>query len=295
MLKQFKYKSLVWIDLESPTPQELQILGTEYKIHPLVQAELAKPSERSKVDVYKDTIYLVLRFPRVGSGSSRGNNADDAEEIDFVIGKDFIITTHYELINPLNDFGRIFETDFVVKKNHEQLHAWFLFYHMLKEVYANLENRLMVIGRQLKGVEEQVFSGQEREAVKIIADINRELLDCQWTIKSHKEILESLQAAASELFDPKCRYYLQAIAGEERRIWKIIENNLETFDNLRSANESLLSIKTNETMKILTVVAFIFLPLNLIAQLYGATPWSHALMAVFFVAGVILAKRQQWL
>lgn len=297
MLKQLKYKDIVWIDLESPTAEEVKKLGEDYQIHPLVQTELLAPSERSKIDVYRNFIYLVLHFPRVGGRRLRDEekNGSEAEEVDFIIGRHFIITTHYELINPLNDFARIFETDFVLKKNDEPLHAGLFFYYMVKEIYVSLEARLLPISRQLKAVEEKVFSGREQEVVKIIADLNRELLDCQWTLKSHQEILESLRLAAAEFFEPKFSYYLQAIAGEERRIWKIIENDRETFDNLRSAHESLLSIKTNETMKILTVIAFIFLPLNLVAQMYGASNFGLFLMALLLAAAVAVAKHERWL
>lgn len=297
MLKQFKYKNLVWIDLEAPTGEEIRQLSETYQIHPLVQAELERPSERSKVDVYKDLIYLVLRFPRVTSNGStnEGNGSNDAEEVDFVLGKNFIITTHYELINPLNDFASIFQNDFMLKKNHEHVHPGIIFYYMLKEIYAAIELRLTAISRQLKGVEEQVFSGQERAAVRVISDINRKLLDCQRTVRAHHEILASLQIAAADLYEPKFQYYLQAIAGDERLIWKTIQNTLETFDNLRTANESLLSIKTNETMKLLTVIAFIFLPLNLVAQMYGAKPISLLLMAIFTIITVTIARKQKWL
>lgn len=285
MLKQLKYKEVTWLDLESPTKEEVEKIGRDYQIHPLVQSELTGESERSKVDVYNNYIYLVLHFP---SQSGR-------QEIDFLIGNNFIITAHYELINPLNDFAKILETDFTLKRHHDKIHAGFIFYYIIKEVYASLETGLGLINQRLRMAEEKVFSGYEREMVETLASLNRELLDYQWTMKSHREILASLELAGEEFFGAKFRYYLRAISGEDRKVWKMIESNRETFNDLRNTNESLLSIKTNETMKLLTVIAFIFLPLNLVAQMFGATNFSLTLMAVLLIAGIGLAKSKKWL
>lgn len=285
MLKQFKYKNVTWLDLESPTESEIQKIGEEHKIHPVVLHELAGESERSKVDVYNDFIYLVLHFP-----SPHGR-----QEIDFVVGENFIITTHYELVNSLNDFAKIFETDFSLKRSHDKIHAGYIFYYIVKEIYANLETGLGLINKRLRDAEEKVFSGHEREMVETLASLNHELLDYQWTMKSHREILASLQTAGEEFFGAKFRYYLQAMSGEDRKIWKMIESNREAFNDLRSTNESLLSIKTNETMKVLTVVAFIFLPLNLVAQIFGDSRLSFALMIILLIATISIAKSKKWL
>lgn len=285
MLKQFKYKNVTWLDLESPTELEIQQIGEDYKVHPVVLHELASKSERSKVDVYNDFIYLVLHFP-----SPHGR-----QEIDFVIGENFIITTHYELVNSLNDFAKIFETDFSLKRHHDKIHAGYIFYYIVKEIYANLETGLDLINKRLRDAEEKVFSGHEREMVEALASLNHELLDYQWTMKSHHEILASLQTAGEEFFGTKFRYYLQAMSGEDRKIWKMIESNREAFNDLRSTNESLLSVKTNETMKVLTVVAFIFLPLNLVAQIYGESKTTFVLMIILLVAAIWTAKSKKWL
>jgi magnesium transporter len=259
MLKKFNYKDILWIDLESPTETELNELGATYNLHPVVLAELNAPSARSKVDLYNDFIYLIFHFP----------DETKTQEVDFVIGKDFIITTHYEMINPLNDFAKIFETDFVLKKSQEKLHAGFIFFYIIRELYNSLENDLHLINDKLKKVESGVFSGKEREVVKQLTEINRELLDCQWTLRPHEEILASLQIAGEEMFGKKFSYYLRAISGEYERIWSLVENNKATFLALRETNDSLLSIKANEIMRLLTVAAFVFLPMTVIPQVFG--------------------------
>jgi magnesium transporter len=263
MLKKLRYKDITWIDVEAPTEAEISELGTTYDIHPVALAELARPSVRSKVDVYNNFIYLILHFPKLSSTES--------QEVDFIIGKDFIISTHYEMVNSLNDFAKIFESDFTLKKNHEKLHAGFIFYYMVKDLYASLDNDLNYINDQLKSVEQKVFYGQERQVIKKLSEINRQLLDYRWALKAHGEIWSSLELAGPEIFGTKFGYYLKAMNGEYERIWNAIESNRATFLDLRETNDSLLSIKTNETTRVLTVTAFILLPMTIITQLFGIT------------------------
>lgn len=299
MFKKFNYKNIVWIDVESPSPEECQQLGSEYNIHRLVLAELTAPSQRSKVDVYKNFIYLVLHFPAAGHKQ---------QEIDFILGRDFIITSHYEPASPLDDFARIFEADLGSLKTDGEIHAGFLFHCMIKEIYGSLEARLNFINDRLKTVERRVFADEEIAVVKALTEINRELLDFRWTMKDHKEILSSFEVAGEELFGSAFRYHLRVMSSEHDKIWKMIESNRSTFLDLRETNESLLSIKSNHAMKVLAVLAFIFLPLTIISQIFSMNtegmpivgrPFDFylilGLMAVTVSILYLIARSRRWL
>lgn len=271
MLKQFKYKDITWLDLESPTQEELAQIGAEYKIHPLTINELSQPSLRTKVDLYDGYIYLILHFPFTAAhgGDPEPNDEQDQQEVDFIMSQDFIITTHYGPINALHDFAKIFEMDFEAKKGADKIHAGFIFFYILRELYGSLDNGLRFINDELKRVEKKVFSGREREVVETLAGIKHELLDYRWSLKSHKEVLASLELAGLEVFGKKFAYYLKAIAGEQEKLWNMLENLRETFTDLSDTNDSLLAIKTNNIMRALTVAAFVFLPLTVIPQVFG--------------------------
>ncbi len=307
MLKKFKYREMTWIDLESPTKEELEAVGREYNLHPIAQDELQGPTKRAKVDVYKGFIYAVFHFPRGLLGHSTSVIERDYIEIDFIIGKDFLVTTHYELVNALNDFSKIFETDFMLKRNHHKLHAGFVFFYIMKELYRSLELGLGYLNDRLRLVGRGVFSGQEKEVVKTLAEINHELLDCRWVLKHHHQLFRSLEEAGREFFGTDFQQHLSALTNEHIRIWNMIRSNRATFLDLRETNDSLLSIKNNETVKVLMVVAFIFLPLNLIAQIFGAVQFpatisptaDFLIMVSLMIAAVVTAfwiiKKRQWL
>lgn len=287
MLKKLNYKDLTWIDLESPQADEIATLAKDYNLHPLISDELAKPSTHSKIEYYQNYVFIVLLFPVAKAGG-----LVTVQEIDFVIGENFIITTHYELLNSLNDFAKIFESDMRLKRDHKEMPAALLFFFILKEIYHSLSLELNYLNNRLKDIENKVFSGHERKVVSELASVNREILDFRWTLRPHKEILEYLETIPNELFGPALKTHLLMAKNDEQRVWNMVEANRSTFRDLQSTNESLLSTKTNETMRVLTVAAFIFLPVSIIAQIFSMDTIHNPIVGMpgdFFVVLVFMA------
>ncbi|MFA5023033.1 MAG: magnesium transporter CorA family protein [Candidatus Paceibacterota bacterium] len=315
MVKQLKYQNITWISLVAPNKDEVAKLGHEYGIHSLVSEELLHPSARAKVDVYDDYIYLILHFPvdKVCQPDyGDGLHEDDTYEVDFILGKDFLITAHYESIPPLEEFSKILEASsgLVNSKKDKNIHAGHLFYYIIRQLYQSLESGLDNINVNLKRAEQKIFSGQEAEMVKTLSGLNRCLLDFKWALKFHREILESLLTAGKEFYGEKFGYYLGSIMGEYEKISNMVDSNRENFSELRSTNESLLSIKTNNIMKGLTVLTAIFLPVTLIGTIFGMSGTdlnmpiikspegffvAVALMAITAVVMVVIAKAKKWI
>ena len=105
--------------------------------------------------------------------------------------------------------------------------------------------------------------------VEKISKINRNLLNFKQSIRLHQDVLSSLEMVGSRFFGEKFSYYLSAISGEYFKIASHLEGNRETVLELRNTNDSLLSTKQNEVMKILTIMAFVTFPLSLIAAIFG--------------------------
>lgn len=309
MTKQLKYKNVTWIDLESPSKEELASITAKYNIHSLVLEELSGPSTRSRVDSYENYLYLILHFPACENCYAPGADISlDPEEIDFVIGKDFLITVHYRPLAQLEELSRIFEMRFGTEKLTKDMHAGYLFFHIIRSMYHTLEEGLEYNNKELHEAERHVFAGREREMVSTLSDINRKLIDCRWALKSHHEVLTSFELAARDFFGKTFDFHLRAIIGEYEKVWGMLENNRDIFADIRQTNESLLSIKTNETMRVLTATAFVFFPLTMVTGVFGMSsdfvpfmdkPWGFFLVLVIMLvvlAGMyLLAKKKQWL
>ncbi len=263
MISKYTFNNITWVDLQSPTPEEVAHLVEEFSIPELVAEEFISETVRSKVDLYKDLIFLVLHFPV----NHHKKNASE-QEIDFVIGKNFLITIHYELVNPLHEFFKKFEANALLDKNTMGNHAGHLFYHIIKQLYKNVMTELDSFNPDLKKIERDIFEGKEAETVRTISNLNKHLIDYRQSIRFHYDTLKSFETAGKKFFEPEFSFYLESILGEYNKIKSILENHRDVLTDLRETNDSLLSSKTNETMRILTIITFLLTPVTVIASIF---------------------------
>lgn len=297
--------------MESPSKADISKVRSEFDVHSLVAEEVLSPSLRPKVDVYSSHVYLVLHFPVYiyGKPGFSDDSVRESREVDFILGKDFLITVHYEPIDEFLDFTKLFEASELIGQGRDaEVDAGFIFYHILGGLYRGIESDLDSINRNLRDIESHIFLGDERRMVERISSVNRSLLDFRWALKNHEDILNSLESDASDFFNNSFPTHLHALYNEYYKIWNIIESNKEIVGDLRTTNDSLLSTKTNEVMKVLTILAFITFPLSLVAAIFGmnidSAPLVHDPNGFWIVIGIMIVlmaamfgyfRHKQWL
>ena len=265
MLTKYTHRDVTWIDLESPTKEEVYKVMNEYSVHPSVAEELLMPSMKPKVDLHDNLIYLILHFPAF----RHTHNHQQNQEVDFIIGKDFIITTRYDTVDPLHKFSKIFEVNSILDKSDIGTHAGFVFYFMIKKLYKALEHELEYINDAIETIEDDIFEGKEKEMVISLSIISRDLLNFKQALRMHKEVLESFGEVGVKFFGKTFSHQVKSIIGEYYRIKGIINTHNDSLNELRQTNDSLLSTKQNEVMKTLTIMALVTFPLSLIASIFG--------------------------
>ena len=266
MITRYQHKNVTWVDLESPTSDEVREIMRKYHIHPIVAEELLHPTLKPRVEFYENNfIYLILHFPAFKHTHATQQN----QEVDFIIGHNFIITTHYDTIDPLHKFSKVFEVDSILDKSGIGNHAGYIIYFMIKKLYGALEHELEYITDALKEIEDQVLKGREKEMVIELSGISRDLLSFKQAVSPHGDVLASFDPAGRQFFGNNFQHYLKNIVSEYYRVQNGIEANLDSLRELRETNNSLLSTKQNEIMKVLTIMAFITFPLSLIASIFG--------------------------
>lgn len=262
MVHTYTYKNVTWVDLENPTRDEARELMKTYDIHPLAAEELILPTTRSKVDRYADFIYLVLHFP-----AWKHSHKESTQEIDFIVGKNFIVTARYDTIAPLHKFAKMFEVNSVL--DHNGLvgeHSGYLFYYMMRELYHSLADELESIDDSLGEIEKKTFSGNEREMVFELSNASREILSFKHVLAIHRDMLDSFGAAAKRLFGAEFEHYMNATKDEYLKIDKTIQGLSESLGEMRQTNDSLLEAKQNKIMLMFTSVTIIASMLNIMAS-----------------------------
>ena len=264
MLTRYMHKGLTWVDLESPTRDEVLAIVAEFDLRPLVGEDMLMPSTRARTELHGHYMYVVLHFPVL-----RHAHKNREQEIDFVIGKNFLVTARYDTIDPLHKFAKVFETTSVLSDSAQEPHAGLVFFSMLKVLYRSIDHELDQIRHRLRFIEEHIFVGEEVSMVTNISKASRDLLNLRQIIEPHREILHSLETEGPQFFGADFAPFLHTLGNEYFRVHNHLMREIESLHELRETNNSLLSTKQNETMKIFTIMAFTTFPLTLIATIFG--------------------------
>jgi magnesium transporter len=269
MLKKLSAKNYNWVDIKHPTDIDIRYVKENFGIRDIVLNRLIPPMKRSEIEEYDGYFFIILHFPIFDSASRKSY----PEELDIIITRNTLITAHNGHLTEHNKFFSVCkdcaaEKSVYLGKGH--LH---LLYHLLDSLIDAQMPMLDHIAENISKIEENVFKGKEREMLKEIAVVKRDVIDFRRIIKPQHAILDALNRKARRLFGDKqmqeLERHAQEIIGSNIKIWNTIENHKEMIESIEETNEGLLSYHLNETMKILTVVSVILTPMALIVNLWG--------------------------
>jgi len=303
MIRELKWHDKRWIYADKPTWEELDRLVENYGIHPVVAEELTHPSLRPKVDKFRNFLYLILHFPVF----NHEKRTSLGSEIDFIIGEDFLITVRYDENGALTEFFNELESD---KDELARLFSGgvgMVFYQMLTRLYDFALRELDHIKLKIDSVDDRLAAREDEATIQEIFFLRRDILNFRRAIKPHETVVASLAGHGLNFFGKEMEPYLKDIIGEYYKVWNLLENHKETVEALYDTNISFISMRSNEIMKRLTIMAFITFPLTLIAAIFSmnvtpheffGSPYDFLIVLSVIVASVlfmlIFFKRRKW-
>lgn len=252
--------------MESPTIEELRSVMREFSIDTRVQEEIVSPTPYPLVVSFPGYVYMILHFPttELSGGAKR-------QEIDFIVGKHFIITARYEVVESIHNLHKVFEAEELLGFPAATTTTSELLERLLRRLYGAIRQEAERIGTMLERIERDIFSGKERENVRPITDVNRVLLRFDTILRRHKESLDSFFAhlQGQTLLGKNFGQVGTHIHAERSHVASLITSYREVAAELRVTNDSLLSSSQNQVMKILTVMSLMTFPLTLIAAIFA--------------------------
>ena len=266
MIFRHEYRGGVWVDLEQPTEDEVQSIVKEFSIGKLFEKEMSTPTPAPMAIADDDRMLLVLHFPSHDAENSDTGN----QEIDFVVGRDFIVTVRYEVVAPLYHLKKLLEAQALVGGKHS-LTTDTLLEILFAHLYTSTRDHTDHLANNLSRVERTMFDGQEGATIRLISNISRKFLHLEAGLVDQEETLASfLKALAGpRFFGASFTERGERILAERAQVMRLVGTHRAIAGELRETNNALLSARQNEVIKILTVVSFIFLPLALIAKIFA--------------------------
>jgi magnesium transporter len=304
-IEQIDAEGLRWINIEQPGAAERTWLEEHFDFHALDLEDVLSRNQRPKIDTYDDYLFIVLHFPifdpavgRLGTG-----------ELDLFVGPDFLITIPNQ---PLQPVEYLFERCRSKEELREQLFSrgsGYLLYRIVDDSFDYCFPMLRKIGNKLDALEEVIFEGRSEEIVRDISNVKQEIINFRKVIRPERPVLRDLERVKHRYLAPDLdlEIYFDDIVDANERIWDMLENYKEVIEALESTNESVISHRVNDVLRVLTSISVIVLPLTLIASIWGMNvrvPGEQGMTAFWIVVGAMFAilvamvayfRRRGWL
>jgi magnesium transporter len=274
-------------------PETVNELRARFGWHPLDVEDVLSKRQRPKVDEYADEGYLfgVLHFPVYDRSIQRLN----AAELDFFIGPDYLVTLPAVELLPVTRLFRRCEEDEAFREQLFSKGSGRLLYEVLDDLFDYCFPILDKIGHKLDSLEDDVFEGRSEEVVRDISNVKQEIISYRKIIKPERSTLRLLERHVERFLPEELELYFDDIVDAAERIWDILDNYKEVVEALEDTNESVISHRQNDVLRLLTVFSVILLPLTLITGLFGMnvdfpgfdTVWAFWTIIVVMAAALV--------
>lgn len=263
---EIKTNKVKWCYLVNPAALELETFNSKYHFHPLDIEDCLSPAQRPKLDGYENYLFLILTFPYYDAGSREIKPS----EIDFFIGPDYLITISDGKLTPLVKFFEQCQINDFYREKFMSEAPTYLLYEIINRLQHYCYPMLDHISEDMDEIQKIIFKGEEKKMVKEILIIKRNIVILRKIMRAHKNVIRKLLGMKDKYFIPNSiTIYFNNILEQTKDIWDILESSHETITALQGTNESLISFRLNDIMKILTTITVILLPINIMAGIFG--------------------------
>ncbi len=258
---------LTWIHLDRPDALFAGMLAGRFGWHPLDVEDVMSKRQRPKVDDYAEEGYLfgVLHFPVYDPTIQRLN----AAELDFFIGPDYLVTLPTVELLPVTRLFHRCEEDHTFREQLFSKGSGRLLYEVLDDLFDYCFPILDKIGHKLDSLEDDVFEGRSEEVVRDISNVKQEIISYRKIVKPERSTLRLLERHVERFLPEELELYFDDVVDAAERIWDILDNYKEVVEALESTNESVISHRQNDVLRVLTVFSVVLLPLTLITGVFG--------------------------
>jgi magnesium transporter len=260
---------LRWVHIERPTPIECAWLEEHFDFHPLDLEDVLSRNQRPKIDEYPSYLFIVLHFPVFDPQVKRLN----AGELDIFVGPDYLVTIPN---TPLQPIEYLFERCRQKEELREQLFSrgsGYLLYRVVDDLFDYCFPMLRKIGNKLDALETEIFEeSRSEDIVRDISNAKQEIINFRKVIRPQRTVLRDLENLEQPFLasrEGELDVYFDDIGDSHERIWDMLENYKEVVEALEETNESYISHRVNDILRVLTAFSVVILPLTLIASLWG--------------------------
>ena len=293
---------MAWINVDGlHDVDQIEKLGTHFGVHPLLLEDILNTNQRPKIEDMGDYICMILKM--IVFDEKDANL--DVEQVSIILGKGYVLSFQERQ-------GDVFETIRErIRKGGGRIRRMstdYLAYSLLDAIVDHYFVVLERLSEQIETLEDRVMEDPDTSALQTLHDLKRKLLSLRKSVWPVREIANHLYRSESTLIQEKIKIYLRDIYDHTIQVIDMLETLRDMHAGLFDMYLSNVSNKMNEVMKILTIIATIFIPLTFVAGIYGMNfqympelSWRYGyfgilgLMAGLFLGMIVFFKKKKWL
>jgi magnesium transporter len=290
-----------WISVEGLHQVEIvEAIGKHFGLHPLLQEDILNTSERPKMDDFGDYMFVVLKMLHYDDDTDEL----DSEQVSLIIGPSFTISFQESasaLFEPVRERLR------TAKGRIRKMGPDYLAYTLMDAIVDNYFVVLERLGEKLESLEEELVADPRAETVKRIHKLRREMIFVRKAIWPLREVVGCMDRGDSALLRESTVVYLRDLYDHTIQVMESVETLRDMLSGMLDIYLSSVSNRLNEVMKVLTIIATIFIPLTFVAGVYGmnfkympelgwrwAYPALWAVMAAMGIGMLAYFRKKRW-
>lgn len=287
MIETIKIGTIRWHHILDPKEEDLQYLKDNFYFHPLdIEDCRSTVNQRPKIDVYDDYYFIILHFPKF----DRINRFLKTKEIKIFWGEDYVITignTHW-VVKDLFDEA----TEKVARKEEFQIGTSdALLYHILERLMSETIQLVRKIGSDVEYLNRDLFNKNAEKTIERISVTRKNIILLNTIFKPQLPLFQRFESGTIKGFADNMEDYWGNILDYYQKMWDMTEDYGEIIEGLSKTFDSLQANRTNQIMKILTLISSFILPLTFITGLYGMNvmlPIQNNPVAFYVVMGLMV-------
>ena len=257
------------IHLFEPQKNEINDLVKKYDLHELIEEDLFELTNQEKIDVYEDYMFIVLNFPKY-NGDIRKYFLN---EFSIILGKNVIVTMTKFDTNHIKSIIEEYSEELKTRESDEdfKISPYYILYKIMDTMYDKSIKMLTQSSKDVLTLEEQLFASNklEKSLLENLTIKKRNIVSLKHMFRPHKEILDEMQSALPKFYKEDLDVYFEDLEYKLEKIMNTIAVSFENIESLADTYNSLMTIKTNSMIWVLTIFAAITWILTMISGIYG--------------------------
>jgi magnesium transporter len=291
----------VWVDLNRPTPEESRVLIDTFHFHQLAVEDALSALHHPKIESYGDYLYLILH----GIDFRASEHRFRTQDVDFFIGAQFLVTVHPGVSRSLGKVGGACARDSRILGNGPGM----LLYRIVDTMVDNYRPEVDKLARRLDELEDEVFVRPNPQLSRRILDFKKDIASLRRVVMPQRDAVGRLARREFSLISEPLAYGFRDVHDHLVRLSDEAMFFQDRISSILDAHLAAVSNQLNQVMKVLTIIATLFMPLTVFTGMYGMNVplphlpggdkaqfwWIFGIMLIISGAMVFYFRRKRWI